>query len=881
MSNAKTKTTRHTKAKKPKPKKQIHADVGALAKLKRVLINISFAQKYAIFATLVLLLTTAVWALLGAKLHESNADQLANSFLFESWDTFNNAALPAAHSFLIKWPLFLIIQLLGSSSLTFAAATVALCLVTVGALAYILYRIESRPYVYGGLVLALASVLMFVPAQPYAGGLLPVNMAMIATRNLEYVLYIASLIILIKSPKFNTRGFWLGVLCLGLLVASDKLFLSLGVGGATLALAAYSLQGRWRLARLMAKWLAISLLSFLLASLIIWFLNTSGLINIPKQLNNSPYPFTSSLSQLALGMIYAVLGVLTNFGANPAFDSSLLKNVPSVSASRLFNGTGLAFATNLLIAAGSLIIAAKIFINSLIRPAKLKLDVPNKLAVLLIWSSLAALAAFVFTKHYYFADARYLSLFLFAGFISLAAYLRTIKFKSDSVLIVFGIIMVCSTIIGLFSMLSTHQSSQLALTNINKRNVKVVNAVNSRRSDVLVGDYWRVLPMKLASSEDLRVMPLDNCTQPRQGLSSKNWQPDLSHTSFAYLLALDKSLTDYPNCSLEQVVKTYGSPDQSVLIDGTPEKPVELVLFYDKGTTELPKGVVDDQAVNIILPVRLSSIPDTDCPSSSTIMNIVAHQDDDLLFMNPDLAAQMRAGHCIRTIYITAGDAGAGEHYWQAREKGSQAAYSTILGVRDVWTRRSVKLDGGQYITVATLTDNPHISVVYMRLPDGNVAGQGFRDYSGQSLVSLESGRIETMSAVDGQAQYNSSQLINGLVELMRVYKPERLNAMATYDVGTLYPDHSDHKASARFAQKAYEQYAKEQNNQSTGKITHFIGYGIHERPINLSAEEQADKLAAFLAYAKFDPGVCQSLEECQFQTVYGYYLTRRYTTAD
>ena len=39
-------------------------------------------------------------------------------------------------------------------------------------------------------------------------------------------------------------------------------------------------------------------------------------------------------------------------------------------------------------------------------------------------------------------------------------------------------------------------------------------------------------------------------------------------------------------------------------------------------------------------------------------MQIVAHEDDDLLFMNPDLEHAIDAGSCVRTIYVTAGDAG-------------------------------------------------------------------------------------------------------------------------------------------------------------------------------------------------------------------------------
>ena len=39
-------------------------------------------------------------------------------------------------------------------------------------------------------------------------------------------------------------------------------------------------------------------------------------------------------------------------------------------------------------------------------------------------------------------------------------------------------------------------------------------------------------------------------------------------------------------------------------------------------------------------------------------LNIVAHEDDDLLFTNPDELTSIRAGFPVRTVFITAGDAG-------------------------------------------------------------------------------------------------------------------------------------------------------------------------------------------------------------------------------
>ena len=64
--------------------------------------------------------------------------------------------------------------------------------------------------------------------------------------------------------------------------------------------------------------------------------------------------------------------------------------------------------------------------------------------------------------------------------------------------------------------------------------------------------------------------------------------------------------------------------------------------------------------------------------SAGKTMNIVAHEDDDLLFLSPALLRDVRRGRCVRTVFVTAGDAservgGTADQrsvYWHAREVG-------------------------------------------------------------------------------------------------------------------------------------------------------------------------------------------------------------------
>src|ERR1700712_780431 len=66
------------------------------------------------------------------------------------------------------------------------------------------------------------------------------------------------------------------------------------------------------------------------------------------------------------------------------------------------------------------------------------------------------------------------------------------------------------------------------------------------------------------------------------------------------------------------------------------------------------------------------------------------HQDDTLLFMSPRLQSELDSGRCVRTVFVTAGDAGMPASYWEGREAGVEAAYAEMAGVADTWTTGSV-----------------------------------------------------------------------------------------------------------------------------------------------------------------------------------------------
>ncbi|HSX33774.1 MAG TPA: PIG-L family deacetylase [Candidatus Saccharimonadales bacterium] len=833
---------------------------------------------YALAGAAVLLATSWYWAVLGARIHMSNSDQLVNTYLFDNAKTFHGAQWPDQHTFLLKWPLFLVVHLFGATPHAFTAFTVGVVLATVGLLALILYRIERRPLVFGTLCLALASVLLLIPAQPYPGGILPVNMAMLTTRNIEYLVFISSIALLVYAPRMRHWKFATGVGLLVLLIASDKLFMSVSVGAAIIALLVYALAGKWSLAYVSARWLAASIAGAGGALALLWAINASGLTHIASAPLSGPYGFVHSMHDLLLGGVYMVLSLLTNLGANPAADTRLLATIPHQTYAQVFGTQGVALLANILLAAAAVVAMVRLLRSSITQPSPtLPHDNYFKISLLLIWSTAVSCGAFIATKHYYPVDARYLAIVLFTAFIALATTIRSLRWPSRFAVTI-GVLFCLSIVAGLPATHHVFTAEASAIAATNKRNELIAKALSQHHVEALAGDYWRVFPAKLDSGNHLQVVPLSGCNQPRDILSSSQWQPDLRKLRFAYLLTLDNSLTGYPPCSIDQIIEHYGRPNASTLIAGDLKQPTELILFYDRGTQNSAPRVAPATSIPAtIAPVDIDTLPYTACTGGTTIMNIVAHQDDDLLFINPDLQHDISAQHCVRTIYVTSGDAGADKYYWVGREQGSEAAYSNMLGSDSIWVERLARLPSGQFVTVANPRGNSRVSLLFMHLPDGNLRGQGFPSAHNESLAQLESGGISTIQTIDHQSTYTLDNLSTSLTALMHLYQPTEVRTQANVSSRT-YPDHSDHMAVGRIAQTAYEGYLLQQyDGQPLIPLKFYVGYPIHGMAANVAGQDLQDKEQAFFAYAKYDHSVCNSEQQCALNSNYGWYLKREY----
>ncbi|MCU1396491.1 MAG: hypothetical protein JWM34_4919 [Ilumatobacteraceae bacterium] len=263
-------------------------------------------------------------------------------------------------------------------------------------------------------------------------------------------------------------------------------------------------------------------------------------------------------------------------------------------------------------------------------------------------------------------------------------------------------------------------------------------------------------------------------------------------------------------------------------------------------------------------------VPGVSCSTGTTLV-IVAHEDDDLLFLSPDLAHDVASGRCVHTVFLTAGDDGSPASYWSTREQGPKAAYALMAGVANAWTEHDTTVPGHTLATF-TLDAAPRIALTYVRLPDGFLNGLGFPSTTWTSLQQLYDGRQTTLQAVDGSNTFTSADLTASLTAIMTADQPDTIriqDPLGAYTDG----DHSDHHASAQFALAARQAYT------TPNTLIAYRDYSIAGLPENVDGNDRTIKTNAFVAYAAYDPRTCQSEDACKPLSE-GQWLSRQYEVA-
>jgi len=241
----------------------------------------------------------------------------------------------------------------------------------------------------------------------------------------------------------------------------------------------------------------------------------------------------------------------------------------------------------------------------------------------------------------------------------------------------------------------------------------------------------------------------------------------------------------------------------------------------------------------------------------------VAHLDDDLLFMNPDIASNIEAGGCVQVMYLTASDAGEGEHYMLGRERGVRAAYAYMARQPDLWKEDTVLVDA-YHVARFALQGNPRVQLWHMRLKDPWL-GKGWG-----SLTPLSQAESVPGMAADTLGPYHDvyrrADLVRTLAAIIKAYGPTAVRHLDD-TISVPYTKlcwrcaghgHPDHIASARLVREAIAQAPG--NYAETG----YIDYPSQEREANLADAEIASKSEIFRQYAWNDYHYCSGPVGCQ-----------------
>ncbi|MDX3226505.1 PIG-L family deacetylase [Streptomyces sp. ME19-01-6] len=266
---------------------------------------------------------------------------------------------------------------------------------------------------------------------------------------------------------------------------------------------------------------------------------------------------------------------------------------------------------------------------------------------------------------------------------------------------------------------------------------------------------------------------------------------------------------------------------------------------------------------------------------NALLLQILAHPDDDLYFMNPDAEHMLTAGVPVVCVYVTAGEAagvnreagtprpGADKAaYSAARHQGLRQAYAQMLGLDKFtrWRRSAMELPGGVTAETNVLGNGGRsVRLIFLNiamLSAGNVRIPQLWDLPGILMRTL----IAADSPVRTPSTYRHQTLVDVLAGIMDRYRPTVIHTLdpdpdfqvhdATHPRDNDQPgcsDHRDHTPVALFTWKAIAQWADEvarrEKRAPRFTTTAFRGYYNQRWPHNLPPAVLAQKARAVAAY--------------------------------
>ncbi|MFG2390341.1 PIG-L family deacetylase [Streptomyces lavendulae] len=283
--------------------------------------------------------------------------------------------------------------------------------------------------------------------------------------------------------------------------------------------------------------------------------------------------------------------------------------------------------------------------------------------------------------------------------------------------------------------------------------------------------------------------------------------------------------------------------------------------------------------------------------TSGTVVQIVAHPDDDLFFMNPDLSRSLAAGLPLTTVYLTSGEADGrneahgGEardpeqpadraRYAEARQNGIRSAYAQMAtGDRtSAWTRTVIPTAGGGQAELDVLTARPRVHLVWLQLREARSPAGDNPD----SLRGLWNGRIPALGAqlttgtpVRQSFAYTKDQVVESIAGILERYRPTTIRMQDPTpnryaDTGK-FTDHQDHMYGARFVQAGTAAYAERVTDRPRFTVQNYLGYHNGTLPHALDPQTAETKIGFLKTYAWQDrTDYCGSPSGCGDRKVAG-----------
>ena len=243
-------------------------------------------------------------------------------------------------------------------------------------------------------------------------------------------------------------------------------------------------------------------------------------------------------------------------------------------------------------------------------------------------------------------------------------------------------------------------------------------------------------------------------------------------------------------------------------------------------------------------------------------LNVVAHEDDDLLFMSPDLSQSIQAGSPSVTVYTTSAEASHSpdvtpEDYAAMRQAGERNAYAAMAGVPNIWERTAIVTPAGTTLELATLRGRPDVRLVFLRLHDYWDLRSLWYGWVGEIGTVLPTGSPAAKADV-----YTRQTLVDTLTWLMKKFSPTVVRTQNPEPIAWFVPgdepydpDNIDHTATARYTEEAVKAYHGP-NGDGRVEVRNYRGYDEGQLPTNLSPAQRAVRDKYFLAYTAVDAHV-------------------------